>query len=166
MARRKSNNRLDNALELWAAWNMPDSAHATGRTMLAKLIDNKGEIFFGGSGPSGGPADGLESRIEAAVLTMFAENALRADVLRLEYGAAYWRVAARRKLAGYDWRGGQFEKSQALGISLRTYRSRLAEARNTISTLLGIELTHTHYSRALRNPDWSNRAPPWALTCA
>lgn len=138
MARRKSNNRLDTALELWAAWNMPDSAQATGRTMLAKLIDNKGEIFFGGSGPAGGPADSLESAIEAEVLKMFVDSSMRADVLRLEYGAAFWMVAARRKIVGYDWRGGQFEKSQALGISLRTYRTRLAEARDTISTLLGI----------------------------
>lgn len=139
MARRKGNNRLDSALELWAAWNMPDSAHATGKSMLAKLIDNKGEILFGGSGPVSGPADGLESDIEAAVLAMFSESPMRADVLRLEYGAAYWQVAARRGISGYDWRGGQYEKSQALGISLRTYRSRLAEARNTISTLLGVE---------------------------
>jgi len=139
MARRKSNNRLDNALELWAAWNMPDGAQATGRTMLAKLIENKGELFFGGSGPSGGPADSLESTIESVVLKMYVESPLRADVLRLEYGAAYWLVAARRKIPGYDWRGGQFEKSQALGVSLRTYRSRLAEARDTISTTLGIQ---------------------------
>lgn len=139
MARRKSNNRLDKALELWAAWNMPDSAQATGRTMLAKLIDNKGEIFFGGSGPAGGPADSLESAIEALVLKMFAANSLRADVLRLEYDAAYWLVAERRQIVGYDWRGRQFEKSQALGISLRTYRSRLAEARCIITEHLGIE---------------------------
>lgn len=138
MARRKSNNRLDSALELWAVWNMQDGAQATGRTMLAKLIDNKGELFFGGSGPADGPACGLEITIESAVVKMFAANPLRADVLRLEYGAAYWQVAQRRKIPGYDWRGGQFEKSQALGISLRTYRSRLAEARSTISLLLGI----------------------------
>lgn len=140
MARRKGNNRLDDALELWARWSWPESGGAGGKSMLAKLIDNKGELFFGGSGPSGGPADGLESKIEAAVLGMFVENALRADVLRLEYGANWWAVAERRKIIGYEQDGiGQFEKADALGVSLRTYRSRLAEARATIEILLGIK---------------------------
>lgn len=141
MARRKGNNRLDSALELWARWSWPESGGGTsGKSMLAKLIDNKGEIFFGGSGPSGGPVDGLESKIEAAVLGMFVENALRADVLRLEYGANWWAVAQRRKIVGYEQDGiGQFEKADALGVSLRTYRSRLAEGRATIESLLGIK---------------------------
>jgi hypothetical protein len=141
MARRKGNNRLDSALELWARWSWPESGGtASGKSMLAKLIDNKGEIFFGGSGPSGGPVDGLESKIEAAVLGMFVVDALRADVLRLEYGANWWAVAFRRKIVGYEQDGlGQFEKAEALGVSLRTYRSRLAEARATIETVLGIQ---------------------------
>lgn len=141
MARRKSNNRLDHALELWARWSWPDSGGgASGKSMLAKLIDNKGEIFFSGSGPVSGPVDGLESLIEAAVLSMFVADPLRADVLRLEYGANWWAVVERRKIAGYDPENiGQFEKSEALGVSLRTYRSRLAEARAIIEALLGIK---------------------------
>jgi hypothetical protein len=140
MARRKSNNRLDHALELWARWSWPDSGGASGKSMLAKLIDNKGEIFFGVSGPVSGPADGLESMIEAAVLSMFVADPLRADVLRLEYGANWWAVAYRRKIAGYEQDGiGQFEKAEALGVSLRTYRGRLAEARAIIEALLGIK---------------------------
>lgn len=138
MARRKGNNRLDRALEMWVRWSYPETGQGTtGRTMLAKLIDNKGELFFGGGGCGPG-ADGLESMIEAAVFSMFAANPMRADVLRLEYDAAYWQVVSRRKIEGYDPQGiGQFEKADALGISLRTYRSRLAEARETIATLLG-----------------------------
>lgn len=140
MARRKSNNRLDHALELWARWSWPDSGGTSGKSMLAKLIDNKGEIFFGGSGPVSGPVDGLESKIEAAVLSMFVVDPLRADVLRLEYGANWWAVALRRKIAGYEQDGiGQFEKAEALGVSLRTYRGRLAEARAIIEALLGIK---------------------------
>jgi len=140
MARRKNNNRLDQALELWARWSWPESVGtAGGKSMLAKLIDNKGEIFFGGSGPVSGPVDGLESMIEAAVYSMFVAHPLRADVLRLEYGANWWSVVIRRNIASYEQEGiGQFEKAEALGVSLRTYRSRLAEARDTIQTLLGI----------------------------
>lgn len=140
MARRKSNTRLDQALELWARWSWPESVGAgSGKSMLAKLIDNKGELFFGGSGPVSGPVDDLESLIEAAVYSMFTANPLRADVLRLEYGANWWSVVIRRNIAGYEQEGiGQFEKAEALGVSLRTYRSRLAEARETIQMLLGI----------------------------
>ncbi|TWC12048.1 hypothetical protein FBY06_14052 [Pseudomonas sp. SJZ085] len=138
MARRKTNNRLDTALEMWVRWSYPGvDQGTTGRTMLAKLIDNKGELFFGGGGQGPG-ADGLESKIEAGVYSMFVADPLRADVLRLEYDAAYWQVVTRRGIEDYDPRGiGQFEKAAALGVSLRTYRSRLAEARETIAKLLG-----------------------------
>lgn len=139
MARRDGNNRLDKALDLWACWNMPEGERSSGRTMLAKLIDNKGELFFGGSGPSGGPADSLESAIEAVVLQMFQVDPMRADVLRLEYQAAWWRVVERRGIKDYDWRSGQFEKAHALGISYCTYRRRLLEAREAITTQLGIQ---------------------------
>ena len=107
--------------------------------MLAKLIDNKGELIFGGSGgASGGPADSLELLIEAAVMKMFLADPMRADVLRLECGAAWWQVAGRRGIKDYDPRGlGHFEKALALGISLRTYRRRLAEAKTIIETAVG-----------------------------
>lgn len=127
------------ALELWARWSVPEAQGGTGKTMLAKLIDNKGELIFGGSGgASGGPADSLEVVVEAAVMRMFAADPMRADVLRLECNAAWWLVASRRGIADYDPRGmGHFEKSLALGISLRTYRRRLAEAKSIIETALG-----------------------------
>lgn len=127
------------ALELWARWSVPEAQRGTGRTMLAKLIENKGEIFFGGSGSAhGGPLDSLEVLIESAVMKMAAADPMRADVLRLECGAAWWQVAARRKIEDYDPRGmGRFEKALALGISLRTYRRRLDEAKTIIETLLG-----------------------------
>lgn len=136
---RRGRNDLDSALELWARWCFQGGALvSSGRSMLAKLIDNKGEIFFGGSGGSSEPADSLEAKIEAAVLAMFAVEPMRADVLRLEYGAGWWQVAERRRIEGYDPRGvGQFENAHALGISLRTYSRRLAEARETIETTLG-----------------------------
>jgi hypothetical protein len=137
---RRARDDLDNALELWARWCFQGGALvSSGRSMLAKLIDNKGELFFGGSGGSSEPTDSLEAKIESAVVSMFAAEPMRADVLRLEYGAGWWQVAERRQIAGYDPRGvGQFENAHALGISLRTYRRRLAEARETIAKTLGV----------------------------
>lgn len=138
MARRGPND-LDGALELWARWCFQGGELASaGRSMLAKLIDNKGEIFFDGGGGSTEPVDSLEAKIESAVVAMFALEPMRADVLRLEYGAGWWQVADRRKIEGYDPRGvGQFENAHALGISLRTYRRRLAEARKIVETTMG-----------------------------
>jgi len=136
---RRGPNTVDAALELWARWCFAGGGPiSSGRTMLAQLIDNKGELLFGGSSGSSGPSDSLEIQIEAEVLRMFAADPLRADVLRLEFGAGWWQVAARRKIRGYDPRGvGQFEHADALGLTLRTYRRRLAEARHLIEVLLG-----------------------------
>ncbi|MBP5971046.1 hypothetical protein [Pseudomonas iridis] len=136
---RRARNGLDEALELWARWCFAggDSGSA-GRSPLAKLIDNKGELMFVGSTGSGVPPDSLEGRIEAAVLSLFARQPLAADVLRLEYDAGWWQVAQRRQIRAYDPRGiGQFERSVALGITLRTYRRRLFEARAFIETQVG-----------------------------
>lgn len=136
---RRARNGLDDALELWARWCFAGGEPVSGgRTMLAKLIDNKGELMFGSNERSREPADSLEGAIEAAVLSLFARDPLCADVLRLEYGAGWWEVAQRRRIRGYDPRGiGQFEHAAALAISLRTYRRRLAEARTFIEAQVG-----------------------------
>lgn len=135
MARRKTD--LDIGLELWARWSLPGGATRGGRSMLAKLIDNKGELFFGGSGSGSGPADGIEWAIEAAVLSMYAADPMRADVLRFEYGAADLQVAERRGITDYDPCGlDQYQKAHALGISRRTYMRRLSEAREVIANKL------------------------------
>jgi hypothetical protein len=126
--------------ELWAQWCDAGGVVSAGRTMLAKLIDNKGEIFFGGSGGSSAPADSLEAAIESLVVAMAVTAPLCADVLRLEYDAGWWRVAQRRGIENYDPRRiGQFEKADALGISFATYKRRLSEARATIENQLGAQ---------------------------
>ncbi len=137
MARRKTD--LDTALELWARWGISGGSTPGGRSMLAKLIDNKGELFFGGSATGGQPADGIEWAIEAAVLSMYAAEPMRSDVLRFEYGAADYQVAERRGIVDYDPCGlDQYQKAHALGISRRTYMRRLSEAREVIATKLGL----------------------------
>ena len=136
MARRKLDT-LDAAFELWARWSCAGHAVSAGRSMLAMLIDNKGEMFFGGSGSGGPPSDGIECAIEVAVLSLFAADPLNADVLRMEYNAAWWLVAARRGIEQYDPRGAdQYNKAHALGISLRTYERRLKAARAFTETKL------------------------------
>lgn len=138
MARRVK-RQLDGSLELWARWHFEGCQASAGRSMLAKLIDNKGEIFFGASGGASEPADSIESAIESRVMAMFASDPIRADVLRMEYDAGWWSVAVRRQIRGYDPRGvGQFEKADALGVSLATYKRRLTEARTAIAEQLGL----------------------------
>ena len=129
---------MDALLQAWAVWCDGDSgALGGGSSMLAKLIDGKGQILFGGSGGASSPRDAVEARIEAAVMAMAAKSPDRADVLRMEYSAGWWGVCERRKIKGYDPRGtNQLKRSQAMAISLRTYKRRLAEATEDIKTHL------------------------------
>jgi hypothetical protein len=137
---RRGRNQGGVGYELWARWCESGGTASAGRSMLAKLIDNKGEIFFGGSGGSSEPADSLEAAIESLVVAMAVTAPLCADVLRLEYDAGWWRVAQRRGIQNYDPRSiGQFEKADALGISFATYKRRLSEARDLIETQLGAQ---------------------------
>lgn len=142
---RRGRKQMAAGYELWAQWCDAGGVASAGRTMLAKLIDNKGEIFFGGSGSgsssgAGESADSLEAAIESLVVAMAVTAPLCADVLRLEYDAGWWRVAQRRGIQNYDPRSiGQFEKAEALGISFATYKRRLSEARVTIEDQLGAQ---------------------------
>lgn len=130
---------LDSLLESWAFWCEGDSRLlGTGLSMLARLIDGKGEILFGASTPgSSQPHDAMETRLESIVVAMASESQDRADVLRLEYSAGWWNVCKRRQIRAYDPRGtDQMMRAHALGMSLRTYKRRLAEARAVIETKL------------------------------
>lgn len=132
MGRRRRND-LDDLLEAWARWcHSGGVVPGSGASMLAKMIDGKGLITFGSGGGSA-PMDSIEARIEAAVMKMAAENQDRADVLRLECRAGWFRVSQRRGLVNFDPSGLlQIDMAHALGMSLRTYKRRLAEAREEI----------------------------------
>lgn len=137
---RRGRKQMAAGYELWAQWCDAGGVISAGRSMLAKLIDNKGELIFGGAGGSSEPADSLEAAIESLVVAMAVTAPLCADVLRLEYDAGWWRVAQRRGIQNYDPRSiGQFEKADALGISFATYKRRLSEARATIEDQLGAQ---------------------------
>ena len=125
---------LDKLLHAWAAWCFGGiGGVGSGSSMLAQLIDKKGEIYFGGSTGSSGPADGLEQAIEAAVMALAAKNLEQADVLRLEYSAGWWQVCERWGIADYDpSEANQLDRARALGVAWRTYQWRLAKARQTV----------------------------------
>ena len=125
---------LDKLLHGWAAWCAGGlGGIGSGSSMLAQLIDKKGEIFFDGPSGSSGPADGIEQRIEAVVMEMAAKSLEQADVLRLEYAAGLPQVCERRKIQDYDpSESTQLDRARVLGLSWRTYKRRLAAAREMI----------------------------------
>lgn len=137
MGRRRRND-LDELLEAWARWcHSGGVGLGSGLSMLARMIDGKGLITFGSGGPSG-PLDAMEVRIEAVVMALAKADQLNADILRLEYCAGWAAVAQRRGLTDYDPLGmGQLENAHCLGVSVRTYRRRLAESREAIARELG-----------------------------
>lgn len=128
---RRPRGALDELMESWARWCQAGKVvPGCGTSMIGKMMDNQGLMHFGG-GPRRDPlVECVEARIEAVVVTLASEAPEQADVLRLEYGAGVREVVQRLGLRGYDPRtAGQFETARALGMSLRTYRRRLAAAR-------------------------------------
>lgn len=130
MARRRT--ELDTLLDAWSIWLASGGDFVKGgKSMLAKMIDNKGHLIFGG-GPSG-PIEGIESQIEGAVSALASDNLLAADILRLEYDAGFTWVLKRRKLRRYDPRyTTQADKARLLKISHRTYLRHLKNARQQV----------------------------------
>lgn len=124
----------DKLFHSWAAWCYGGlGGLGSGSSMLAQLIEKKGEIYFGGSTGSSGPADGIEQAIEAAVMALAAKNLEQADVLRLEYSAGWWMVCQRCGIADYNPSdANQLDRARALGVAWRTYQWRLAKARQTV----------------------------------
>ena len=129
---------FDSLLEAWARWlDAPGGLPTAGRSLLARWMDGKGHLVFG-AGPGGMPIDAMEVHIEEAVREMGKANQLREDVLRLEYGAGWRVVVERRGMRGYHPRGlNQMQQALHLGIGLRTYKLRLAEARAHVADRLG-----------------------------
>ena len=138
MKGRRRAGAIDSLLESWAEWLEGDTALlGGGLSMLARLIDGKGEILFGNSSGSSQPNDTMESRLESIVMAMAACKPDRADVLRLEYSAGWWSVCRRRGIKSYDPRGtDQMQRAHAMQLTLRTYKRRLAEARAEIEEQL------------------------------
>lgn len=140
MARRRAGD-FDALLDSWARWLCePDRGiPGGGQSLLARWMDARGQLVFSGGARSAPvPIAGIEETIELAVVEMGKATPLREDVLRLEYAAGWWRVAQRRGLVGYDPAGlTQLQNALHLGVSVRTYRQRLGEARTFVAERLG-----------------------------
>lgn len=137
---RRCGKNLDEMLEAWARW-----CHSGGilsghtQSVIAKLMDNKGHISFGSTGGQAPIIDSFEAKVEAAVMNMASKNLLRADVLRLEYGAGWLAVSIKESVGGDNLiNRGQYENACALGLSVRTYRRHLAAARERLNNELGL----------------------------
>jgi hypothetical protein len=139
-AGRRRRGALDAWLEQWARWLAEPASRGAlgcGRSLLARWMDARGHLIFGGGGASA-PTDGIEAGIELAVREIGKAEPMREAVLRLEHDAGWWLVVRERGLKGYDPRGlCQLKKALHLGISLRTYKRRLAEARAELIEHLG-----------------------------
>ncbi|MCF1457386.1 MAG: hypothetical protein LPH21_07415 [Shewanella sp.] len=137
---RRRRGELDELLEGWARWVDAGGVIAPGgSSMLGRLIDNQGMMFFGSGGGSDPLVDCIEAKIESCVLQMALAQPQRADVLRLEYGAGWHSVTARQGVRGYNPQtADQFDNARVLACSLRTYRRRLAAAREDLQQRLGL----------------------------
>ncbi len=131
---------LDELLHGWAAWTYSGGgALGGGASILARWMDSRGELQFGGSSGSRGTGDEIEQQIEAAVVALAAKDLESADVLRLEYCAGWWWVCERN---GLDWHSydphdaTQLDRARLLRCSWRTYKRRLARARDHVEQAL------------------------------
>ncbi|MCE1119123.1 hypothetical protein [Pseudomonas sp. NMI795_08] len=127
---------LDELLKDWSDWTYGGAGLlGGGSTILARWMDSKGDLMFSGSGGSRGTGDEIEQQIEAAVVALAAQDLQAADVLRLEYAAGWWLVCERN---GYDFarydptEATQLDRARLLGYSWRTYKRRLAKARDHV----------------------------------
>lgn len=134
---RRAHDELDDILELWSRWvDLGGVLPTGGPSMLARMMDNKGMIIFGSSGAKV-PADGIESRVEAAVMALAKINPVAADALRLEVGAGWVPVVKRYGGRRSQDFASQSSRAALLGVSDRTYRRRLGEARQHVIKALG-----------------------------
>ncbi|MCG7551603.1 hypothetical protein [Pseudoalteromonas sp. Of7M-16] len=114
---------LNDLFDSWARWVHRGSILTSGTSMLAKIIENKGHMSFGG-GASQPVLDCIEAEIEQALLQLSDSNREAVELFRLEYGAV--------RMRDFDPHQSQIKKAARLGISVRTYRRRLAVCTNYI----------------------------------
>lgn len=142
---RRGKDALSELIERWARWLAADgpegSGPGAGGSVLARWMDCKGDMIWGSGRPIQGPQESIERRVELVLYELAKRDQLAVDVLRLEYGARWSEVAHRRGWKGYRGPQGktQFDHALLLGVSLRTYKGRLAMVRAKIQEKLGVE---------------------------
>lgn len=119
---------LDQIFEAWARWCLSGNVCLqSGCSMIAKLIENKGHISFGGGGKVAPIVDCVEADVEAALMQLFAVDPITVEVVRFEYLGSFVGISDGKPL-------NQMRKAHHLGVSLRTYERRLAKGRKHVLT--------------------------------
>lgn len=118
---------LERRLELWARWIFNGKTESSGfSSTLEMMMVTRCEFSGDGSVPS----YDLEADVEAAVMSLRMTDGSAAKILEVEYGA--WVPKS------LDGATKQLDKAHALGLSLRTYKRKLAKARKHVADYLGI----------------------------
>lgn len=113
---------LEQRLELWARWIVGGCNSRSGFASMLEMMMVTRCQFSGG----GEPKDQIEMEVEAAVMSLTNCDEKAARILRIEYGAIENGAWAPKSL---DKAHTQMDKAHALGLSLRTYKRKLAKAR-------------------------------------
>lgn len=132
-----SQAHLKELFDSWARWVHKGGLLPGGSSIMAKMIEGKGFIQFGSGGGRALSPDCIEAKIECALMGLSQTNPQAVALFRLEHGAL------RQK--GFDPQQTQLRKAHALGISVRTYRRRLAVCTNHIITYLANEKRSKHF---------------------
>ncbi|MGL5285932.1 MAG: hypothetical protein ACRC8D_07305 [Aeromonas sp.] len=125
------NKALDEALELWARWCHTGQTLPAGKSIMQRLMECKGHFNFG-SGGAQGPQRNIEEKIEAAMMKLAAHDLASADIIRLESASGWINVLKRRKvnIRQFNYKDSrQADRASVMGISDRTYRTKLQNAR-------------------------------------
>lgn len=120
----RTKKALNECMASWALWCHTGMVQAP-KSLMARLMENKGVFNFGSSSGSRGPVNSVEERIESAVTRLAAKDLFTADVLRLEFGAGWVGVIKRRRLS-LKWKEStQATRADSLKVCERTYRNKL-----------------------------------------
>ncbi len=125
--RRNSREKeLDAYLELWARWVHSGAIRRS--TSIMQIIMEQGSFARGCSGSRALVTDCIELTIESSLLRLKEQNKDAVLVCRYEYGAL--------NIKNLPVEASRVDRALRLGMSLRTYNRRLADARAWLTRCL------------------------------
>lgn len=127
---------INHLFDCWARWVNAGGVATSGQSVLSKLIDNQGVMNYGSGGGSGPVVNCIEADIEAALMSLQADNPEAVELFRLEYSAI--------KRPGFNPSKPQFDKAHSLNISVRTYKRRLSTVRKHVINQLKLTRNPHH----------------------
>ncbi|MGL5484551.1 MAG: hypothetical protein ACRDC7_21915 [Aeromonas veronii] len=122
---------LNETLSAHAEWCRTGRVVAKGRSLLARLMEFRGQFVMG----AGVKAVSIEERVEGAMMRLAVTHPMMADVVRMEHGAGWINVMRRRapKVRNWQWNEAtQDEKAAHLGLKGWEYRVLLAGGQSFI----------------------------------